>query len=364
MKLKRIVLVGGVLIGTAGLAAGLTVGLVRHRQAGVRAVEIGALATPVTTDPTATDDPMVSAVLVGTVYPTVAQVASTTGDESGYTVRLRADAPVSADQVTAALTRSHTSGSPRVRAALAGVAKVSTLDGHTVHIGLSHPDLGLPGALAGPAGALVVPDAGPYRIAGFAPGRSLTLSRRQGPGPATVDWHFYGDAESLRADLAGGRLDLVVPAVDITLPRGARKVVGPTGPPIAVALSPSHKDDQPLVDAVRSAATTVPAVVAVPGEAQPALVLRTTNEPDVAAAAEAVRRQLVAAGIAVRVFTSPPEQWRQLVDAGSYDLAVGTGIDGMRVGTVRYAMIVTDRIDGTPRLGAGGALDLSTVKLR
>jgi hypothetical protein len=179
-----------------------------------------------------------------------------------------------------------------------------------------------------------------------------------------VDWHFYGDAESLRGDLAGGRLDLVVPAADIRLPRGARKVIGPTGPPIAVALSPGYQDDQRLVDAVRSAATTVPAAVGVPGGAQLALVLRTTNEPDVAAAAEAVRRQLAAAGIVAKVFTSPPEQWRQLVDAGSYDLAVGTGIDGVRVGTVRYAMIVTNRVAGTPRLRATGALDLSTVRLR
>lgn len=362
MRMKRIVLVGGVLIGTAGLAVA-AVGLGWHHAA-ARAVEIGALATPVTTDPTATDDPMVSAVLLGTVYPTVAEMASTTGDGSGYTVRLRVDAPVNADQVTAALTRSHTSGSPRVRASLAGVDEVSAVDGHTVHIGLSHPDPGLPGALAGPAGAVVVPDAGPYRIGGFAPGRSLTLTRRHGSGPATVGWHFYGDASSLREDLAGGRLDLVVPAVDVKLPRGARKVVGPTGPPIVVAIGAGHEDDQRLVDAVRSAATTVPAVVAAPGAAQKPLVLRTTNEPDVAAAARAVHRQLTAVGIQATVFTSPPQPWRQLVDAGSYDLAVGTGIDGVRVGTVRYAMIVTNRVAGTPRLGAGGALDLSTVRPR
>jgi len=363
MRMKRIALVGGALVGTAGLAVGVTVGVGRYHAA-PRAVEIGALATPVTTDPTVTDDPVVSAVLLGTVYPTVAEVASTMGDGSGYTVRLRVDAPVNADQVTTALTRSHTSGSPRVRAALAHVDEVSTVDGHTVHIGLSHPDPGLPGALAGPAGAVVVPDAGPYRIAGFAPGRSLTLTRRHGSGPATVNWHFYGDAESLRAELAGGRLDLVVPAVDLKLPRGARRVVGPTGPPIVVALGDGHKGDQRLVDAVRSAATTVPAVIAGPGAAQKPLALRTTNEPDVAAAAEAVHRQLAGAGIQSTVFTSPPEQWRQLVDSGSYDLAVGTGIDGIRVGTVRYAMIVTARIAGTPRLSAGGALDLSTVRLR
>lgn len=360
--MKRVILVGGVLIGTAGLAVGLTVGLGRHDTA--RAVEIGALATPVTTDPTATDDPVVSEVLVGTVYPTVAQVASATGDDSGYTVRLRADSPVTADQVTAALTRSHTSGSPRVRAALVNIDEVSTVDGRTVHIGLSRPDTGLAAALAGPAGAVVVPDAGPYRIAGFAPGRSLTLTRRHGSAPATVDWHFYGDAESLRADLAAGRLDLVVPAVDVKLPSGAKKVVGPTGPPIAVALGQSHQDDQPLADAIRSAATTVPAAAAVPGATQKPLVLRTTDEPDVAAAAEAVRRQLAAVGIPAKVFTSPPEQWRQLVDAGSYDLAVGTGIDGIRVGTVRYAMIVTNRVAGTPRQDARGALDLNTVRLR
>src|SRR5689334_18961985 len=113
MRMKRVILVGGVLIGTAGLAVGLTVGLGRHGAP--RAVQVGALATPVTTDPTATDDPVVSAVLLGTVYPTVAEVASATADDSGYTVRLRADSPVTADQVTAALTRSHTSGSPRVR---------------------------------------------------------------------------------------------------------------------------------------------------------------------------------------------------------------------------------------------------------
>jgi ABC-type transport system substrate-binding protein len=251
-----------------------------------------------------------------------------------------------------------------VRAALINVDKVSVVDGYTVHIGLSHPDAGLPGALAGPAGAVVVPDAGTYRVANFAPGRSLTLTRRHGSGPATVQWNFYGDVDSLRADLAGGRLDLVVPAVDIDLPSGARKVVGPTGPPIAVALRPSHAKDQRIVDAVRSGATTVPAAVAEPDGVRAPLVLRTTNEPDVAAAAQSVRRELAASGIPVKVFTSPPEQWRQLVDAGSYDLAVGTGIDGMRVGTVRYAMIVTDRVAGTPRLGAGGVLDLSTVRLR
>ena len=75
MRMKRIVLVGGVLIGTAGLAVA-AVGLGWHHAA-ARAVEIGALATPVTTDPTATDDPMVSAVLLGTVYPLI--VASAGG---------------------------------------------------------------------------------------------------------------------------------------------------------------------------------------------------------------------------------------------------------------------------------------------
>jgi hypothetical protein len=93
-------------------------------------------------------------------------------------------------------------------------------------------------------------------------------------------------------------------------------------------------------------------------------VLRTTNEPDVVAAAQVVWRVLGGAGIAATIFASPPDQWRQLVDEGSYDLAVGTGIDGEKVGDVRYALIVTDRVAGEPRLDAQGALDLSTVHLR
>jgi ABC-type transport system substrate-binding protein len=363
MKRKRVLFIGGLTVGVAGLVAGGAIALAQHRTP-PRAVEIGALATPVTTDPTTTDDPIVAAIMLGTVYPTVAQLGTVTADESGYTVRLRAEAGVSADQVTRSLTHSHSAGSAGVKRSLVDVNRVATVDAHTVHITLTRPDSGLPAALSGAAGAVIVADAGQYRIDGFTAGRSLTLTRLRDAGPAQVHWHFYGDAESLRTELAGGRLDLVVPAVDIKLPRGARRVVGPTGPPIVVALGDGHKGDQRLVDAIRSAATTVPAVVAGPGAAQKPLALRTTNEPDVAAAAEAVRRQLAAAGIQATVFTSPPEQWRQLVDAGSYDLAVGTGIDGLRVGTVRYAMIVTARIAGTPRLGVGGALDLSTVRLR
>src|SRR5262249_45943503 len=150
----------------------------------------------------------------------------------------------------------------------------------TVRIELTHPDANLPATLAGRAGAVVVPDAGRYRIAAFAPGRSLTLVRRHGSGPSTVDWHFYGDAESLRADLAAGRLDLVAPGVDVKLPDGARKVDGPTGPPIRVALAPDRRGDQKLVEAVKSVAT-VPAAVAVPNGSSgpPPLILRATNQP-------------------------------------------------------------------------------------
>jgi hypothetical protein len=185
-----------------------------------------------------------------------------------------------------------------------------------------------------------------------------------GTGPATVQWHFYGDAESLHKDLAGGRLDLVAPAVDVKLPGGARKVDGASGPAIAVVINPSHQGDQKLADAVKSAANPVPAAVAIPEKrGQTPLVVRTTNEPDVAAAAQTVRRQLAAAGIAATVFASPPDQWRQLVDAGSYDLAVGTGLDGQQVGSVRYALIVTSKVSGMPRLGAGGVLDLTTVRV-
>jgi hypothetical protein len=86
-----------------------------------------------------------------------------------------------------------------------------------------------------------VPDAGPYRIDGFAAGRSLTLTRVRGEGPAEVHWHFYGDAESLRNDLSGGQLDLVAPAIDIKLPDGARQVGQVTGPPIVAAIHPSHR---------------------------------------------------------------------------------------------------------------------------
>jgi hypothetical protein len=329
-----------------------------------REVEIGALATPLTTDPTATDDSTVAALAVGTVYPTVGQIATITADGSGYTVKLHRDARVTADQVTQSLTHSHTSGSPLVKSALADIDDVSTVDVDTVHIALSYPDANLAAALAGPAGTVVVPGSGPYRIALFAPGRSLTLTRVRGSGPAKVQWHFYSDADSLHADLAGGKLDLVAPAVDVTLPTGARKVDGASGPAIAVVINPSRQGDQELADAVKSAANPVPAAVAIPAKpGQRPLVLRTTNEPDVVAAAQTVRRQLVAAGIGATVFASPPDQWRQLVDAGSYDLAVGTGLDGQRVGSVRYALIVTSKVTGLPRLGTGGALDLSTVRV-
>lgn len=366
MKWKRIAVVSGVLLGAAGLAVGGAVALGWHRDsAPPRALEVGALATPVTTDPTATDDPVVFAVLGGAVYPTVAQLATVTADASGYTVKLRAGARVTADQLSRALTHNHTSGSPRVKAALAQVDKVSTVDDHTVRITVTRPDTGLAAALAGPAGAVVVPGAGPYRISTFTPGHALTLTRAHGAGPATVHWHFYGDAESLATDLAGAKLDLVAPAVDVKLPAGAKKVGGADGPAIAVAVNPSHQGDHKLTEAVKSVASAAPAEAAVPGKpGRSALVLRTTNEPEVVAAAQTVRRQLAAAGIAVTVFASPPDQWRQLVDAGSYDLAVGTGLDGQRVGTVHYALIVTSRVAGVPRLGAGGALDLSTVHLQ
>jgi hypothetical protein len=366
MKTKRLVVVCGALLGAAGLAVGGAVALGWHRTP-AREVELGALATPVTTDPTATDDPVVSSVLVNTVYPTVASLGAVTTDGPGYVVRLRGDAPVSADQVAKSLSHSHESGSPLVKASLADVDKVSTVDAHTVRITLSHPDANLPQALAGAAGAVVVPGSGRYRIDSFAPGRSLTLTRVRGSGPAKVRWHFYGDAESLRADLGGGRLDLVAPAVDIKLPDGARKVDGPTGPAIVLAVNPSHKNDQKLVDAVKAAsASAAPAAVALPEKSsgQPPLVLRTTNEPYVVAAAQAARRQLAGAGIAVTVFASPPDQWRQLVDAGSYDLAVGTGLPGDQIGTVHYAMVLTSRIVGVPKLTDGGGVDLSTLRVR
>ncbi len=361
---KRIAVAGGAVVVAAGLALAGAVALGWHRGPS-RAVAFGALATPLTTDPTATDDPVVAAVLVGTVYPTVASLGTVTPEDSGYTLRLRAGVPVSADQVTLALTHSHDSGSPGIRAALASVDTVSTVDPRTVRIALSRPDADLPKALAGRAGTVVVPDAGPYRIALFAPGRSLTLVRRNGSGPSMVDWRFYGDAESLRGDLAAGRLDVVSPAVDVTLPDGARKVDGPTGPPITVAVAPGRRGDQRLIEAVRSAAT-VPAAVAVPNGSSgpPPLIVRATNEPDVMAAAQAVRRRLAAWGIAATVSASPPDQWRQLVDAGSYDLAVGTGLAGATVGIVHYAMIVTSRIAGEPVMGDGGSIDLSTVHRR
>jgi hypothetical protein len=361
---KRIAVAGGAMVLAAGLALVGAVALGWHRGTS-RAVEFGALATPVTTDPTATDDPVVAAVLVGTVYPTVASLGTVTPEDSGYTVRLRTGVPVSADQVTQALTHSHDSGSPGVKGALAAVDTVSTVDRRTVRIALSHPDANLPKALAGRAGAVVVPDAGQYRIAMFAPGRSLTLARRNGSGPSIVDWRFYGDVESLRADLAAGKLDIVAPAVDAKLPEGARRIDGPTGPPITVAVSPARRGDQKLMEAVKSAAT-VPAAVAVPdgSSGPPPLIVRATNEPDVVAAAQAVRRRLAASGIAATVFSSPPDQWRQLVDAGSYDLAVGTGLPGDTVGIVHYAMIVTNRITGQPVMGDGGSIDLSTVHLR
>ena len=360
---KRALMAGGALVVAAGLTVGGAVALGWHRGAS-RAIELGALATPVTTDPTATDDPVVSAVVVGTVYPTVASLGTVAPEGSGYTVRLRAGAPVSADQVARALAHNHESGSPGVKSALGAVDRVSTVDSTTVRIALSRPDANLPTTLAGRAGAVVVPDGGRYRISAFAPGRSLTLVKRNGSGPSTVDWHFYGDAESLRADLAAGRLDLVAPGVDVKLPDGARKVDGPTGPPIMVALAARHRDNRQLVEAVKSV-TTVPAAVAVPNGSSgpPPLILRATNEPDVVAAAQAVRRRLAASGIAATVIASSPDQWRQIVDAGSYDIAVGTDLPGDRLGTVRYWMIVTNRISGTPVMGAGGAVDLSTVQL-
>jgi ABC-type transport system substrate-binding protein len=361
--LKRIAVLVAALLGAAGLATGGAVTLGWHRTP-LREVEIGALATPLTTDPTATDDAAVAAYTVGTVYPTVGQIATTTADGSGYTVRLRRDAPVTADEVTQSLTHSHTSGSPLVKAALASVDAVSTVDAGMVHIALSYPDNNLAAALAGPAGTVVVPGAGPYRIAQFAPGRSLTLARVRGSGPATVQWHFYGDAESLHADLAAGKLDLVAPAVDVNLPPGARRVEGSTGPAITVAINPSHQGDQKLADAVKAAADPVPAAIAIPDKpGQAPLVLRTTNEPDVVAAAQTVQRQLVASGIAVKVLTAPADIWRQLVDAGSYDLAVGTGLDGQQVGIVHYALIATSKVTALPRLQAGGALDLTTLRV-
>jgi ABC-type transport system substrate-binding protein len=364
MAMKRTLALGGALLGTAGLALGGVLAF-GPRATSTRDLQIGAVATPMTTDPTVTEDPVVSGVLVGAVYPTVAQLATVTAEDSGYVLRLAGDARVSADRVTSALSRSRAAGSPWVKSALAAVDTVSTVDLRTVHIGLSHPDADLPNALAGPAGVIVAPGAGPYRIADFVPGRSLTLTRVRGSGPATIHWHFYGDSGSLGADLAAGRLDLVVPAPDVALPSGARRVDGPTGPAIVVALSPARANDQGLVDAVKSVARAVPAAVAVPDRSgQARLLLRTTNEPDVLAAAQTVRRQLAASGIALTMSVSPPDEWRQLLDAGSYDLAVGTGLDGERMGFVHYAMIVTRRIAGVPRLGDRAALDLSTVRLR
>jgi hypothetical protein len=364
MTAKRMLALSGALLGVAGLALGGVL-LFGPHGASTRDVEVGAVATPMTTDPTVTEDPVVSGVLVGAVYPTVAQVATVKAEDSGYLLRLAGGAGVSADQVTRALSRSRTAGSPRVKAALAAVDSVSTADVRTVRIGLSRPDADLPDALAGPAGVVVAPGAGPYRIAEFVPGRSLTLTRVRGSGPATIHWRFYGDAGSLAAELAAGRLDLVVPAPDVALPSGARKVDGPTGAAIAVALSPARAGDQGLVDAVKSVAGAVPAAVAVPDRSgQPRLLLRTTNEPDVLAAAQTVRRRLAASGIAVTMSVSPPDEWRQLIDTGSYDLAVGTGLDGERMGFVHQAMIVTRRIAGVPSLDDGGALDLSTVRLR
>src|SRR5215469_6291375 len=111
MRLMRIPVVAGVLLSAAGLAVGGAVTLGWHRTP-PREVEIGALATPLTTDPTATDDSAVAAATVGTAYPTVGQIATTTADGSGYTVTLHRDARVTADQVTQSLTHSHTSGSP------------------------------------------------------------------------------------------------------------------------------------------------------------------------------------------------------------------------------------------------------------
>jgi ABC-type transport system substrate-binding protein len=360
---KRIAVFVGALAGATGLAMGGALTLGWHRTP-PREVEIGALATPLTTDPTATDDSTVAAYTVGTVYPTVGQIATTTADGSGYTVKLHPDARVTADEVTQSLTHSHTSGSPLVKAALASVDGVSTVDVGTVHIALSYPDTNLAVALAGAAGAVVVPGAGPYRIAQFSPGRSLTLARVRGSGPTSVQWHFYGDAESLHADLADGKLDLVAPAVDVKLPAGARKVEGSTGPAIAVAVNPSHQGDQRLADAVKSAANPVPAAIAIPDNSgQTPLVLRTTNEPDVMAAAQTVRRQLAASGIAVKVLAAPSDIWRQLVDAGSYDLAVGTGLDGQQVGNVHYALIATSKVTALPRLQAGGELDLTTLRV-
>ena len=124
-----------------------------------------------------------------------------------------------------------------------------------------------------------------------------------------------------------------------------------------MALNPSRRDDQRLVDAVRAAAAQAPAVVALPEKSpgQPRLVLRTTNDPDAVAAAQLVRRRLAATGFAVTVSAAPQDQWRQLLDAGSYDLAVGTGLAGDQIGTVHYAMAVTKRIVGVPRLGRRGS---------
>jgi ABC-type transport system substrate-binding protein len=364
MKLKRILLASGLLAGVAGLLAGGAFALGWHRTP-PRAVDIGALATPVTTDPTMTDDPIVAQVLLGTVYPTVVQLGTVTADGSGYAVRLRDGARVTAAQVAQALTHNRGSGSPAVKAALADVDDVSVVDARTVHISLTRPDGDLPAALSGTPGAVVVPDAGPYRIAAFTPGRSLALTRLRGSGPATLHWHFYGDAESLRTDLAGGKLDLVAPAIDIKLPAGTREVEGPAGPAILAAISPALRSDRKVADAVRTASDTTTAVLTPPGRVGRApLVLRTTNEPDVVAAAQVVRRRLAVAGIATTIFASPPDQWRQLVDAGTYDLAVGTGLAGDKVGSLHYALIVTTRLVGTPRLDAQGALDLSTVHLR
>jgi hypothetical protein len=122
--------------------------------------------------------------------------------------------------------------------------------------------------------------------------------------------------------------------------RGEHQYVGGlTGPPIVAAINPSHRGGQNLADAVRAVADAEPA-------------------------AQAVRRELAAAGIAATVFAC------RRTSGGSWSTRAATtrlsepGIDGDKVGTVRYALIVTDRLAGEPRLDAQGSLDLSTVHLR